>query len=350
MTEKLSVYLDDIESRLDSGAEETISDFWKRWSDHEAGADDMPSGRDPSPSSVVWPDININDALEDDDLMLIREFRGVSDRLSIGGSYPLRVRSNYGVANMATSFGAGLFVMPRETNTLPNAIGIGPDRCRELIGTKLPDMTAGNLGPVFRVGRRIREIFDSYPLIGKYVHAEQPDLQGPMDNLELLWGSEVFYALYDEPDTVHALLGMITDMISLAMNEWLKLFPENAGKANYFRHREKGCIAVRDDSAMNLQPEFYDEFIAPYDGRLLSEFGGIVHFCGRGDHFIDRLARLNGLNGINMSQPHLNDMEKVFSCTIDRGVHLSLSVDPFEVKNHDTSNLMFLSDRPKKRA
>ena len=67
-----------------------------------------------------------------------------------------------------------------------------------------------------------------------------------------------------------------------------------------------------------------------------------MHFCGRGDHFIERLAKLEGLNGINMSQPHLNDMDKVFAATIDKGLHLSLSTPSFDIGKHDGSNLLFL--------
>ena len=126
------------------------------------------------------------------------------------------------------------------------------------------------------------------------------------------------------------------------MDEWLRHCPNGRGIATYFRHVEKGAIALRDDSAMNLSPDFFSEFIAPYDGRLLRKYGGIMHFCGRGDHFIERLAKLEGLNGINMSQPHLNDMDKVFAATIDKGLHLSLSTPSFDIGKHDGSNLLFL--------
>lgn len=54
------------------------------------------------------------------------------------------------------------------------------------------------------------------------------------------------------------------------------------------------------------------------------------------------LAKLEGLNGINMSQPHLNDMDKVFAATIDKGLHLSLSTPSFDIGKHDGSNLLFL--------
>ena len=56
----------------------------------------------------------------------------------------------------------------------------------------------------------------------------------------------------------------------------------------------------------------------------------------------ERLAKLEGLNGINMSQPHLNDMDKVFAATIDKGLHLSLSTLSFDIGKHDGSNLLFL--------
>ena len=342
MTEKLERYLEDIESRLDPAQEDEILQYWKDWSEHRVSAAKQPRNLRGVPSRLEWPHININDALEDDELMVLKEFSRVDDMLARKGSYPLRVRCNYGVANVASAFGAELFIMPRETDTLPNVKKLGEDGCAGLLDRPLPGIGDGNFKDVFRVGRLFRQIMDTYPRIGRYVHCEQPDLQGPMDNLELLWGSELFYALYDDPDTIHALLDKIASFMALVLDEWLRLFPENAGRANFFRHTEKGSVVIRDDSAMNLSPAFFDEFIAPYDGRLLKKYGGIVHFCGKGDHFIDRLARLEGLNGINMSQPHLNDMEKVFSETIDRGIHLTLSVNPFPVEGHDTNNLIFL--------
>jgi hypothetical protein len=70
---------------------------------------------------------------------------------------------------------------------------------------------------------------------------------------------------------------------------------------------------------MNLSPELYEEFALKYDRELLDYFGGgIVHFCGRGDHYIDLLTSIESLTGINMSQPHLNDMDKIFDATVEK--------------------------------
>ena len=60
----------------------------------------------------------------------------------------------------------------------------------------------------------------------------------------------------------------------------------------------------------------------PYDGELLAKYGGAEHFCGRGDHYIGKLCSLPGLYGVQMSQPHLNDMEIIYKNTVDRGIKL----------------------------
>ena len=344
MTELLKACLDDIESRLCPEEEEEILEGWRRWGEYEIGSAELPQGRKKRPSTMEWTPVNINDALCDDELMAIREFAGVNKRLCRGGREPLRVRCNYGVSNVATAFGCGLFTMPRETDTLPNAIKLSEEAREDLAEKPLPDQYAGNFASIYRMAKLYREIKTAYPRIGRYVHIEQPDLQGPMDNLELIWGSDLFYSLVDEPELIHAMLKKITAYIEMQMEAWLSVFPENRGTASYFRHREKGCIVLRDDSAMNLSPAFFEEFIVPYDGEILQKYGGIVHFCGKGDHFIPILSTLKGLRGINMSQPHLNDMDKVFSHTIDRGLHLSLSIDYAPEGKHAYENLLLLGN------
>ncbi|MBR4234838.1 MAG: hypothetical protein IKR85_02100 [Clostridia bacterium] len=340
MDYKLYDYLEDIEARLDLDKELEIEAFWEDWKEYRAGMTHAPAPRPASEPGLKWPDININDALEDDEAMILSEFRRVSDILKKSTIHPLRVRCNYGVGNVATAFGAQKFIMPRETNSLPNVVKLGQKGCAALLEKPLPDRLAGNFKDIFRVAEKFNAIRAKYPKIGRFVRIEQPDLQGPMDNIELLYGSEYFYDLYDEPELIHALLAKMTEFISFIMDEWLKVVP--GGTASYFRHIEKGALVIRDDSAMNLSPDMFDEFIAPYDGKLLKKYGGIVHFCGRGDHFIDRLARLEGLRGINMSQPHLNEMEKVLSCTVDKGLHLSLSSPWNEYGAHNRDNLLLL--------
>ena len=98
------------------------------------------------------------------------------------------------------------------------------------------------------------------------------------------------------------------------------MYPNRQGLNVHWEFWMKGAIVLRDDSAMNISPDFYREFAYPYDKYLLDHFGGgVVHFCGRGDHYIDILTSIDSLSAINLSQPHLNDMEKIYNATFSNG-------------------------------
>ena len=144
--------------------------------------------------------------------------------------------------------------------------------------------------------------------------------KGPLDIAELLWGSEMFYELYDDPDLVHAVMQLITDTYISFLDRWFKLYPIRSDLNVHWGFWMRGGICLRNDSATNLSSEQYREFVFKYDKHLLDYYGGgIVHYCGRGDHYIDILASASNLTGINLSQPHLNDMDKVFNAAFSNG-------------------------------
>jgi hypothetical protein len=84
---------------------------------------------------------------------------------------------------------------------------------------------------------------------------------------------------------------------------------------------QKGWIMLRGDSLMNLSPELFVEFERPREQRCLDALhGGTMHYCGRGDHYIPAMCEMNALTAINLSQPHLNDMETIYRSTVDQGI------------------------------
>jgi len=104
---------------------------------------------------------------------------------------------------------------------------------------------------------------------------------------------------------------------------------------NYFGRLGRGGIVIRNDSAMNLSPELFEEFSQPYDAKVFERLGGgVVHFCGRGDHFVDLLAKTPGLSAVDMSQPHLNTMDKILSALPDRGINLFVPEGSYSVDGH----------------
>ena len=278
------------------------------------------------------PSININDAIEDYDCMLQHQLAGVCKNLA---SKPncLNVRANYGTGILSSVFGADLFVMPRSTNTLPTTKPIGGlDEMEELLDKGMPALNNGLGQKVFDFGALCLEAFEKYPKVKKYVNVYHPDLQGPLDICELLMGGEMFYSFYDDPDVVCSLLTLITDTYTTFLNKWHDLFPPRKGMNTHWNLWHKGEILIRNDSAMNLSPDMYKQFSVPYDSALLKRFnGGVIHFCGKGDHYIEELSKMEGVYGINMSQPEYNDMETIYRNTVDKGIKI-LSFNPSQAE------------------
>jgi hypothetical protein len=320
--QSLDTYLKDIEIRLIPEQEEQLLADWRTFARGEGKEPFFSPVRAKKPAPAIdWPEININDAIEEDELMVISQFARVSQQLEHGFGGLLTVRSNYGVGIVPSLFGAEPFIMPREMDTLPNVkpLAGGEPTLSAIAESPVPDFTEGHGPAVFRVGTIYEEIYSRYPRIAEYIRTDHPDCQGPMDILELLWGSDMFLALYDRSDLVHALLEKITQVYIAFLDTWFGLSPRKDELHSYFGNAHLGSICVRDDSAMNLSPEMYAEFIMPYNDRVLTHFGGgAIHSCGKVDHFTPHLTKMKDLHAFNMSQPEYNDMETVYQNTVDK--------------------------------
>jgi len=321
----LDCYLEDLESRLDPVVEDDVLDQWHRYCSGQCGEGIfVPRRKHAAAKGIDWPTITVNQALGDFDLMILRQLAGVSNAISSTAGFMLNFRSDYGVPILAMPFGCELFVMGDEQNTLPNCHPIGPEKARDWLNGNPPSVEHPYLQKVWEAGRRFMRIKRQYPRIGKYVVVYHPDFQGPTDILELIWGSEIFLAFLDEPDVVHGLLQRITDFYIACMRRWLSIVPNFDPQVScHWGLMHPGQIMLRDDSAMNLSPEYVAQFIVPYDQQLLEAFGGgAIHSCGRVDHWTHLLAGMKGVRAFNMSQPHLNNMEKVLRDTVDQGILL----------------------------
>jgi hypothetical protein len=322
-------YLEDLERRIDADAE---ADLWNQWAQFWRGEWDSPLfcpevERGAAPG-MDWPDVHINDAIEDNAATVASQLRGVSDRLSApsGGSI-LSVRANYGVGILASVFGAELFMMPREQHCLPNVRPItgGTDGVKRLLDQGVPDIRRGLGGRALETGGLFVELFAGFPKVRAHIHIYHPDLQGPFDIFEMVFGSEIFMALMDEPDLVHQVLELITRAYLQVIEQWRQIAPLtiDEGLGLHWGLMHRGAVMLRDDSAMNLSPQMFDQFIRPYEQRVLDAVGGgAMHACGRVEHFVDRLPDMPGLSAFNMSQPQLNDIEQVYRHTLDRGIVL----------------------------
>lgn len=325
MNQTLRECLDDLEARIDPQQEDRLLQEWVDFTEGRfAGTIFSPRRFEPSPPGFEWPKVLINAALEDYDAMALHQYGSCSQSLAEGRGLFLAVRCNYGTSIIPSLFGVEPFVMDEELDTLPTSRPLHDvDAIERLVDAGVPDIYSGYGSRVFEIGEHYKAIAEEYPQIGKYVHIYHPDLQGPMDICEVVWGSSIFYSLYDRPDLVKALLELVTETYIQFMRAWTESVPFREGGNVHWGLFHKGNIMLRDDSAMNLSPDVFDEFIRPYDQRLLNEFGGgAIHFCGRGDHYIPSMSETDGLYAINMSQPEHNDMETIFANTVDKGINI----------------------------
>lgn len=335
----LRPYLEDIERRINEDEETAIYNSWKQFALGQSPESTTfePPCRTPKESGIDWKHININDAIADEDLMLLSQLENCHRALSSPTNTLMIMRANYGVGIISSLFGAERFIMPYEMDTLPNVRPLkdGSDAIQRLLDSPAPALTEGYGTHVFSIGERLAEIREQYPKIGRFIRIDNPDGQGPIDNCELLWGSDLFYAFYDEPELVHALLDRVTDTIQRFVKKWQQIFPNTDGLTSYFGRLGRGGIVIRNDSAMNLSPDIFREYIQPYDTRLLQAFdGGMIHFCGTGDHFAGVLAKTPLLSTVDMSQPHLNNMETILGALPDQGINIFVPKGDYSLKHH----------------
>lgn len=324
----IKAYLDDLEARINEEEEQHLYCRWKEFYDGKINDDIFFTKREKLyPSKTAWPNFGINEAIKSSgcEKMLARELKTVSDVLEKGAGNVLCVRSNYGTGIFPSVFGAEIFYMDDSANTLPTSLPVdGRDKIKAIIDHGIPREKAGLMQKVFEFAEYFLAATKSYPKIRKHIHLYHPDFQGPLDIVELLWGSSLFLDICDAPGLVKDLLAVVTDTYIHVMKQWNGIMP--LFEKNYSVHwglLVKGHVVLRSDSAMNFSPAMYEEFSRPYDQKIFDAFGGgMVHFCGRGSHYIPRMCQLKNLYAINLSQPHLNDMDIIYAHTIEKDVRL----------------------------
>jgi len=322
---------DTLEALEEAIIPEVEDDLLRQWLDFTFDRFSQPlfSPRRKQTAQIVSiPPVTINDTLGEDKEsfgnMALSQLGGCLQQLVQGTGTLLSVRCNYGVGIMPSLFGCAIHTMKPEQNCLPTSRPLeGEDAIRRIVGQGIPDLQGGLGGRVFAMGVLYREIMQKYPKIGRYLWLYHPDMQGPMDITELIWGSDLFIGLLDEPELAHALLRLVTDTYVAFYEKWNTIMPYNGSHSCQWGMLHRGSLMLRNDSAMNLSPALCKEFIEPYDQELLQKLGGgALHFCGRGDHYIKSYCQMHQLYAINMSQPVYNNMETIYSSTVDRGIKI----------------------------
>ncbi len=141
---------------------------------------------------------------------------------------------------------------------------------------------------------------------GGRIPIQMPDMQGPLDLANNLWGTEgLLLAMQEAPAAVHKLLGRMTDdyirymrlVREAAEGDWVPMhcmpvvwLPPSQG------------VALSEDLLAIVSPRLYREFGVPYNQHIAEAFGGVVvHSCGSVEHNLPALSATPGLLGLNVS-------------------------------------------------
>lgn len=231
---------------------------------------------------------------------------------------PLAIRANHGTIQVASALGAKWRLHD------DNCSWVDPVDNIERIASGEGICLAGSIVPrSLDTLAFYRERLAQFPPCDEAIQISLPDLQGPIDNADLLWGSDIYYSFAENPALLRDVLSATTGAVAELARTYRptasdRLDPVANTQQGY---QIPGRLLIRNDSSIMLSPDTYAEFVRPYDARLLNEIGGgSIHFCGDGRHLVEKMLEIPDLRGLDLGQPHMMDADAIYAACRERGV------------------------------
>ena len=272
----------------------------------------------PLPPDSPWQPYPHHELFDDPEKMLFNELVSAWDtsivhRALVGDDLPATIRANFGTVLVASVFGAHV----EQVEDNPPWVRSFKSREELVAGlARAPvDLTAGWLPRVVERYRFYRDVLALYPPLPDVIRLVLPDLQGPVDTLEMLCGSALYADLLDVPAFVaQALDTLAAGQVALARQLAPLLNDGPAGFAHQHGFMMRGRILLRDDSAIMVSPRMYRKQIAPHDEWVLREMGGGgIHSCGNFMHHVGAMLELPSIQCLDFGQSPLNDMDAIYA-------------------------------------
>ena len=187
------------------------------------------------------------------------------------------IRANYGVGTLPSAFGAESVIAG---DNMPWVKHLSKDEIKAIIANGVPDSDAGFGKRIVETYEFYKETLSKYPKCNEVIRLFHPDFQGPLDLAHMLWGSDIYMDMYDEPELVHDLLKLVTETYIDRMKKIKPYLNDETDGFNFhWSHLYPGSIVLRNDSAVNLSNDMYKEFAMKYDDMIYDAFGkASMHF------------------------------------------------------------------------
>ncbi|MCL6629699.1 MAG: hypothetical protein K6U00_08885 [Armatimonadetes bacterium] len=257
-----------------------------------------------------WQTFPYSEAFQDPEKMLVNELASVYMGAKLRDDRIYTIRANYGVGTMASMFGCKIVLT---MNNMPWCKPLSERELLEALDHGVPEMDAGLAKKVLDTEQFYLEKLSEYPNLREAIHVYVCDTQGPFDTAHLIMGHRIYTEIYDNPGLVHRLLDVVTETYIQFTHTQKAIIGEGNDWSYHSTARVKGGVRICEDSATNLSPASYLEFCRPYNERILNEFGGWIHYCGRGYQIFPHVISTPGLSGINFGNPELQDLRVVYN-------------------------------------
>jgi len=281
----------------------------------------------PFPEECAFYPFPHHEALMDPEKMLFNELVYAFDtsillHSQIEDDLSYTIRANFGTVIIASVFGGK--VEQRGDNPPWVRHYETKDSLKAIFDKDPLDFTCGYVSKVVETYKFYNHVFSEYPNLKKCVKLVLPDLQGPLDSLELLWGSEIYSDFIIDPELVEKGLKLMAES-QVGLAKYLLQFTTDDKQGFTHQHATtiKGNILIRNDSAIMISPDMYRNQVAVYDEFVLHEMnGGGIHSCGNIDFNVPSIFSLNSIQCFDFGQSWLNDIDSVYSIARERKIAL----------------------------
>ncbi len=237
---------------------------------------------------------------------------------------PWTVRANFGTVLIASLFGAPVEQLADNPPWIRHEAG--SEILLDAVLDRAPlDSAQGWCPRVVETMQAYHAILRDWPELYQQIRIVLPDLQGPLDNLELIRGSDLLLELATEPNKVNEAMTVVaTAQIEFARHLSTLVTDRPTAYCHQHAVMQKGNILLRCDTAVMISAEMYRVQVAPHDERVLRELGGGgIHCCGCFQHLVPEFLRLPSLQCIDLGQPELNDVDAMYEAARTRNVPLT---------------------------
>jgi len=259
--------------------------------------------------------------------------------LIIGDDSPLAIRNDHGTIQIGSAVGGNWMLHENNFPWVEHFDSLEP--IERIANSSAPvDLEAGVLPRSFATLKYYAEKLRMFPPCADAIQIAMPDLQGPLDNADLLWGSGIYYAFSDAPELLERLLSRLVDVIGQVYQAYRPYTSDRLDPVANTQHGYviPGRLLIRDDSAIMLSAGTYAQHVRPHDVRLLRELGGTpphfvsegvrgrcggaIHFCGNGQHLVEAMVEPEEVRGLDFGEIHLMDADWIYGVCRERKVSL----------------------------